>query len=1004
MKNFVRIGALLAIVSLACPAVLQAEEAAPFTGWRTASTAHFRFVFEDATRRETEGFAKIADNAWNRLSEIYGTPPEKTDVIVTGRTDIVNAYAEGVSHSMTFFTTPPATPVFGFREDWQTLFFTHELTHVANLSFEGKSSALATVFGPIWNIGNFMSLPGWSLEGLTTVLETELTAGGRGRSPYFELYYKAPTLDNAFMKFADIGKEAEPPRGQIYVMGYLLMRSIADRYGVGALADIERNRTGGRSFADSVRLVTGSTPDELFMDVRKALAKKYARERAIGEGITISPRKNKTYYYRPALVVDGKIVAIREEDGEKTAAVRFDPERQEETILFRGNFPDEFSLAAATNGTVVASLPSQGYDRMPGICVSTDLYTWTEKDGLHQLTSGTSLFQPTVSRSGNRLVAIELVNAHYRLVEVDLKSGKRITLLESPTESFIEPALSDDGSQIAFLALESDRAILETAPMPKYDFAYPIPKANVAKVVNDSGPILDVAYPAWTREGTVLFSSNERGRLEVWEQAAGSRKPVVSDPVGAFWAERTDRGVLYASYAATGYVLKMKPREDWGVVPDFAGPSAPGEIVSFGKLENDYPGFVPYPPAAEKKADTASAKRRAGATATQPASNTTQAKPAADAAPAILKRAGKGRTTDTVPTLQDEKPFTNIPTLKLWLPCVDFVRTSEHDVTFGAGALAVLTGFPLQGGAGMTLLSVSGLWYPAINQANAGIIALFPVYTGTAILDFERQFDRGKNGVYYESTGGTVSFSLPLRTRYFNDDVLDFALLAGGEVASGRSNNAVFGMADNIPSVIGLHGRLGLDIAFARDFTNEISLDARGMATAIVSSYSPLPSVPDGKAFISGDFDGAASAGTDKLRGELALRARWFDLPAEAPMPSTLANPRGETFDCLYPGRAILEAAVIIPNDGMNTRGFVERLASFGTNSAGQATPQNGEPLNLTIDPAWHVGAEWGFEMGRNRIAAGVSFALDPTTDFDFLADTRLYVIMKLDSRLISAQ
>ncbi len=232
------------------------EETPAFTGWKQFSTGHFRFIFEDSARERAKSFAAIADDAWNAVSAAYDAPPDMTDVLITDRTGVVNAYAQSLSHYIGFFTTPPASPVFGFREDWHRLFFTHELVHVAHFTLRGQEP-LASVFGPVMNMIRTSPMPGWYVEGITTVLETELTAGGRGRSPWFELYFKAPTLENDFLDFEEIGQEQEPPRGQIYIMGYLVMRSIADRFGLAALADIERTCGDGVSFDESVELVTG---------------------------------------------------------------------------------------------------------------------------------------------------------------------------------------------------------------------------------------------------------------------------------------------------------------------------------------------------------------------------------------------------------------------------------------------------------------------------------------------------------------------------------------------------------------------------------------------------------------------------------------------------------------------------------------------------------------------------------------------------------------------------
>lgn len=953
----------VALIGAFGSAPLPAEEPPAFAGWKQATTNHFRFIYADASRPQAEAFARVADAAWNAVSSAYSTPPPMTDVLITGQTDTVNAYAEATSFYMGLFTNPPLSPEFGYRADWHALFFTHELTHIANFSFEGKPRTAAAVFGPIWNYVNLSSLPGWSIEGLTTLFETELTSGGRGRSPFFELLYKAPALENSFIKFGEIGAEKDPPRGQVYVMGYLLMRSIADRYGLGAVADIERNRTGGKSFDDSVKLVTGQTPEDLFQDARIALAKKYSGERSISEGVTITGGANNADWYRPALIADDGIIMLRDIKDKDRAAVRYDPAKAEEKILFEGSFADELSLAAAENGTIVAALQSARLDRMPGYSVSTDLYSWTEAGKLKQLTRGTSLFQPALSRSGNRLVAVELAGIQYRLVEVDLISGERKALLESDTDSFIQPALSADGSQLACLMLDGKRAVLATAPMPKYDFAYPIAAANVTKAVNASGPIADIAYPAWAADGRLLFASNGRGRLEVWEYRDGSAKAVVSDPVGAFWAEQTKAGIYYASYAGTGYVLKMKPADQWGNVPAFSGPSEPGEIFTLGNLEADFPDFKPY---ADK----------------------------ADAGQAIIPRQAIERTSEIQPVLQSETVFHNTPRLLFWLPTIGYLKAPAASGAFGGGAMAVFAGHPLQNGIQGNSIALGGNWYPSIGQASAFALISLPVYTGELSLLAMRDLSHNHDITnFIETSYGLLSYGVPLRSRLFYYDTLDLSLIAGLQGIAERRDSSAFAASADLPYRTGVTASAGVDLSYQK--LNDIDrVTAAGLdASLLVSAFPSLSA----RAYVSGEVNAHLTAGTKKTRAEFGLRARWFDLPSAAPIPGTLVNPKGEKEDCLYPLRSIAEASVVIAGD-MKTRLFVEKMISFGKNSEGMPTPDNGTALNMKIDSWWYAGVEVETAAGRNSVAFGLVNRFERLRAVDLLQNTSIYMTVKLDA------
>jgi len=1005
-----KITRILSAVALcgALTASLAAESPAAFSGWKTANTNHFRFIYEDATREQAIGFAKIADDAWNRIARIYGAPPERTDAILVGRTDLSNAAANAITRDMTLFVNPPLTQEFGWRADWQDLYLTHELIHLANMGFESKRQPLADVFGPFFRVFDFMDLPGWALEGLTTVLETELTPGGRGRSPYFELYYKAPTLENSFLKFADIGKETEPPRGQSYIMGYLLMRCIADRYGIGALADIERNRGAGRSFAESVKLVTGSAPDELFADVKLALEKKYAQERAIPEGKTISPRQNRVNYYRPALIDAEGFLTLRSSAKGEAAAVRYNPATGKETVLFEGDFPDAQSLAAAADGTVIAALQTRVSERLPGYTRRTDLYRWTREAGLTQLTAGPSVFQPALSRDGKRLVAVELSGLTYRLVEVDPRTGKLKTLVESPSVSYFQPALSADGSQLAFLAADGTRAQVCVAPMPKYDFAYPIPQANLASVYNASGAIFDPSCPSWGADGSLRFASNERGRLEAWEWRDGVAKPVLADPVGVIWADRVDAGVVYASYAATGNVIKIKPASEWGRVPDATGPSPAGVPATFGQLVTDYPAFNPYPMPAETgaegnpKADGEATSDKGSAATAKGSATANTAATTAKAAPKLLLREGGDRTGPVQTELSPERGWLNLPTPYAWYPYPTVLRTDATGATaWGGGIAAIFMGKLLQAGAALGGVGAELSWYPTLNQVTGEVIAAIPVIDFPAIVELRRSFSPSDDfSRYLERTMARQSISWPILSRTFGKNETELALVFGSAQYFDRADAAIFGLDADLPWAFSADGRLGVDALLSRDEGDALSYELSGTASVGLWS-SPALAATSGLPRPIGELQAQARLGEVRLgdlalSGQVGLKARWFDLPADGSIPNTLATLRHGDVDCLYPGRAIFQAALVAPGD-INTRLFAETLVSFGTNTAGMATPITGAPLNLYFDGTFYPGIELEMRQQRFGFAFGLVTALNAAQAFDPLVDSTLYAFVKFD-------
>ena len=66
-----------------------ANDYVKFKGWKQAETTHFRFIYEAASEPAAKAYAKIADEAWEKIARIYAMPQEKTDVYVFSRLNII---------------------------------------------------------------------------------------------------------------------------------------------------------------------------------------------------------------------------------------------------------------------------------------------------------------------------------------------------------------------------------------------------------------------------------------------------------------------------------------------------------------------------------------------------------------------------------------------------------------------------------------------------------------------------------------------------------------------------------------------------------------------------------------------------------------------------------------------------------------------------------------------------------------------------------------------------
>ena len=954
------------ICTLICSTIFAQNNNIRFSGWKKTETEHFNFIYEEAQKEATKVYIKLAENAWKDIARIYAFPKDKTDVYITGRTNTVNAFTYWFPTEIEMFTNPVIEPDFTFRDNWQKLFFTHELIHIANINFEDKSKVPEILFGPFIKTVDISMVNGWALEGLTTVLETELTNGGRGRSPYFELAYKSVTLDNGFISYEDIGKEKEPPYSQDYVMGYLIMRSIADRYGISALADIERNRKFLGSWKKSVELVTGETPQNIYRDVRIALAKKYADERKIPEGIIISPRELKTNYMHPAIVNDdGTIITLRSAANKASAVVKLDPSAKngskyltdinpedkntfvKETVLFSGAFTDADAITADASGTVYATLGIQKKERFPGSEVEAALYVWNQAKGLKKLTRGHSLFQPSVSRDGNTLVAVEQNGLNMRLVKVDTESGAVSLLLEKPGLSFIQPAVNDDGSKIAFLLLDDSRArlaVMNTSNPSDYII-----------VANDEKEIYDPAYPSWNSDGKLTFCCNYRGRLEIFEISETAEKsaspvntkprPVLSDPIGATWAYKTERGIYYSSSSSSGQVIKMKPEADWGKVASFDGPTPAGQIICFGDLETDYPDYKPY---------VADSSYRENIKLRSP-ENIEKASALINTEPDVQK------------ILENEKPSLAFIHPVFYLPLVSFSHDSMLQHTyfgFGAGFISIPPRKQHASGVHLAYLN----YFPELNNFTGSLWFFVPI--GSHNLDFmlNRNFNF-KDSVehFVESNTLIMGYTLPFIDRKQGNNAIYFSSIsyAGGEI--NRLAKVPSSITAAYRTSFNLYAATGFEFYASGDLPRDCwhSIDLVSLVSLCGSELEKDPVCRFGF-----ESEVIYLKHLKLLNYELSVRGRYTPYPAYICPPKSGVVYGGKEVDCSQPIRIVPKIALILPDILFNlidTKLYCEALLS-------------GSPENINtfgFNRSLMGGFELGEYSGQLEVATGLSLRFD---------------------------
>ena len=173
---------LLVVLGPAAGSLPAAEP--PYEGWREVRTEHFRIIYEPAHADAAAEVVSFAEEVYEAVTPTLGFRPQTVPVVIRGRTAQANGFYSPFPHHITLYVSSPSGPLLGARHtSWLRLLLTHELTHFVQLSDRtGMFGGLSRVFGHDVSVFSFPFMPGWYVEALTTLNETRLTTGGRGRN------------------------------------------------------------------------------------------------------------------------------------------------------------------------------------------------------------------------------------------------------------------------------------------------------------------------------------------------------------------------------------------------------------------------------------------------------------------------------------------------------------------------------------------------------------------------------------------------------------------------------------------------------------------------------------------------------------------------------------------------------------------------------------------------------------------------------------------------------
>lgn len=564
--------------------------------WLSADTDHFTIVFRERHRYAANEVLAFAEEVYDEVTGFLGAAPDHVPVVLFGETDLANGYySPAPPQHIGLYIAQPTLPFLGARTDsWLRALFVHELVHFVHANYRpGLFYTVGSILGRSITGLSLGLAPGWHTEGLAVNAETILTSGGRGRDPFFEMTYKAPTVENRLFSLNQAGYDSyRAPAGRYYTAGYFIWDYLIERYGEEYVVELSRAvaRFPLLGIWGPVRRTSGTRMREHYDAISADLIRRYAEE-ARAEPLERASPPGRGDYYLPTLT-DRGVYLYRTRPDARPAIVRFDPTTGDEDTLLEMRLTDEASWSVTADGRTIAFATVDADATLPDeLDIDTDLYLFDVDGGeLSPLTTRGGYHHPAIAPDGGFLVAVRSVNGYHELVRFDLggdprdAGGTPLRFFAADRSTLYAPSVSPDGARVAVAV--NQRGVQQIAVVD-------LETTEVELLRQPAGGL--PYFPSFIDEHTLLYGSDRDGSLALYRHDLRSQavERVATDPVGAFAGELSEDRLLVSVYTSDGYALRSAPAPVSGErVP--TTPPRPLETIA-APQEADASRYVPLP-------------------------------------------------------------------------------------------------------------------------------------------------------------------------------------------------------------------------------------------------------------------------------------------------------------------------------------------------------------------------------------------------------------------------